>query len=64
MQNTVKNGGGEIDENKVVSGETLDVSDYLVGKVLYTEKKVLEALNKLHYIRDTLLNPKVKAVAG
>ena len=38
----------------------LSGSDYLVGKVLYTEKKVLEALNKMTFVKDTVLNSKAK----
>ena len=34
------------------------VSDYLVGKVQYTEKKVVESLNKLHYVKESILNSK------
>ena len=32
------------------------VSDYLVGKVLYTEKKVLETINKLNIVKRAVLN--------
>ena len=37
------------------AGGSIPVGDYLVGKVLYTEKKVLEAINKLNYIKTVLL---------
>ena len=42
----------------IVDEENLLVSDYLVGKILYTEKKVLEALNKLNFIKEAVLNSK------
>ena len=42
----------------MVDEERLDVSDFLVGKVLYTEKKVLEAINKLHFIREAVRKSK------
>lgn len=45
-------------ENQV-DEENLLVSDYLVGKVQYTEKKVVESLNKLHYVKESILNSKV-----
>ena len=38
---------------------TLFVSDYLVGKVIYFEKKVQESLNKLHFVKDELLKKKM-----
>lgn len=40
--------------SKIADHECLLVSDYLVGKVLYTEKKVLEAINKLFFVRDAV----------
>ena len=38
---------------------TLFVSDYLVGKVIYFEKKVQESLNKLNFVKDELLKKKI-----
>jgi len=39
--------------------ECLHSTDYLVGKVLYTEKKVLEAHNRLNYIKDAVLKTRL-----
>mgnify|MGYP000889049597 CR=1 FL=1 len=39
-----------------MSEDKLLVDDYLVGKVDYTEKKVEEALNKIHFIKNAVLN--------
>ena len=38
-------------------------SDYLVGKVLYTEKKVLEAHNRLNYIKDAVLKTRLNMIS-
>ena len=38
---------------------TLFVSDYLVGKVIYFEKKVQESLNKLNFVKDELLKKNI-----
>ena len=57
IQQIIKLGGNIrlCEENShLVDEERLDVSDFLVGKVLYTEKKVLEAINKLHFIREAV----------
>lgn len=55
-------GRSEAEAQHIVDEENLLVSDYLVGKVLYTEKKVLEALNKLHFIKDAVLNSKTESI--
>lgn len=52
----------EMEASLLVDEENLLVNDYLVGKVLYTEKKVLEALNKLHFIKDAVLNSKTTSI--
>lgn len=58
IQHIVKHGGGD-KETEELQRATLDqklpVSDYLVGKVLYTEKRVLEAINKLTIVKDWVL---------
>lgn len=40
--------------SRIADHENLVVSDYLVGKVLYTEKKVLEAIHKLFFVKDAV----------
>ena len=56
-QETQQNNGFEIEMK--VNEESLLISDYLVGKVQYTEKKVFESLKKLHYVKESILNCKV-----
>lgn len=38
--------------------QSLFVSDYLVGKVRYTSKKVSEAINKLSIVKEQVLKSK------
>ena len=54
----VGQGGGDLDNNKLANEASLPSSDYLVGKVLHTEKKVLESINKLQYVKDSVLKGK------
>ena len=54
---------GEMCSSKAESAteESLLVNDYLVSKVLYTEKKVVEAINKLNIVKEQVLRGFSKA---
>ena len=40
--------------NELAESQSLQCSDYLVGKVNYIEKKVLEGINKLFFLKDAV----------
>ena len=51
----------EANLHEIASKNLADTSDYLASRIVFTEKKVLESINKLNIVRDQVMKTPVSS---